>query len=205
MRRRRGSPQGLSPRERGNRSATVGSVVVVRSIPARAGEPRRRAAPGWPRAVYPRASGGTVATRIRLAEREGLSPRERGNPDPSDLLPAGLRSIPARAGEPRPCGRGGRPQRVYPRASGGTTSPSVGVSSSNGLSPRERGNHHARLHDGPSARSIPARAGEPDGGCCGLCEGTVYPRASGGTPTDALTQTVAQGLSPRERGNQRPC
>ena len=72
-----------------------------------------------------------------------------------------------------------------------------------GLSPRERGNHTERAAMVSPERSIPARAGEP------LTPNTtsptveVYPRASGGTMSDAVYATVAQGLSPRERGNRQ--
>ena len=121
--------------------------------------------------VYPRASGGTLASggysEPTPGQTRGLSPRERGNhgvPCHSEPRLNGVGSIPARAGEP-----GRRPSAgqawaaVYPRASGGTIAPL-----------KYRSSPH---------RSIPARAGEP-------------PRARPEAPSD-----VVSGLSPRERGN----
>ena len=54
-------PLGLSPRERGDRVRPDNLSHARRSIPARAGEPRRRLGSASDRRVYPRASGGTYA------------------------------------------------------------------------------------------------------------------------------------------------
>ena len=90
------------------------------SIPAHAGEPvptRRKAGPPT---VYPRACGGTGKIQPEPAQQEGLSPRMRGNHWVIDCNKQKYGSIPAHAGEPH----GGTgwlpPQRVYPRACGGT-------------------------------------------------------------------------------------
>ena len=70
---------GLSPRVRGNHYLIMLVFVLLRSIPARAGEPCLRKPAHPPSRVYPRACGGTsvqlgVGTRLW-----GLSPRVRGN------------------------------------------------------------------------------------------------------------------------------
>ena len=75
------SNHGLSPRERGNRDRARPGERLLGSIPARAGEPRARAGRGQRSWVYPRASGGTDTWSWAEALIEGLSPRERGNPD----------------------------------------------------------------------------------------------------------------------------
>ena len=64
--------------------------------------------------------GGTGETQRHKSEKEGLSPRVRGNPQPCQVAQARNGSIPACAGEPalHPGGYGG--QRVYPRVCGGT-------------------------------------------------------------------------------------
>ena len=173
---------GLSPRERGNPAS-----------------PGRR--PSKPE-VYPRASGGTDAVVGGGEGEQGLSPRERGNRHRAACGSSAGGSIPARAGEPDPRWTTSSPPRVYPRASGGTQ---LGIQTENvtsGLSPRERGNL-LRLSTKPtSARSIPARAGEPCRRCRRRAGTPVYPRASGGTHSPMLGFITSAGLSPRERGNQ---
>ena len=70
-----------------------------------------------------------------------------------------------------------------------------------GLSPRVRGN---RVQNGfalQAARSIPARAGEPSCATGTSAWNGVYPRACGGTATNAQANAVQAGLSPRVRGN----
>ena len=111
---------GLSPRVRGNRLEGHAGDPYQRSIPARAGEPSRRAGSGRSTAVYPRACGGTRMMCRQIPRSNGLSPRVRGNPPavPSTRLLA--RSIPARAGEPSITSEVISAMRVYPRACGGT-------------------------------------------------------------------------------------
>ena len=113
---------GLSPRVRGNPLPSNCVTLILRSIPACAGEPWPLQWPCRPLQVYPRVCGGTALHRIHFWAEPGLSPRVRGNP--LDVLGALLlygsiprvrgnqygpayqtapfRSIPACAGEP-PC------------------------------------------------------------------------------------------------------
>ena len=73
-----GAAGGLSPRVRGNRLHHVRQFRGHRSIPARAGEPRRK----WPgrrrRTVYPRACGGTSSAGCPPDGRRGVYPRACG-------------------------------------------------------------------------------------------------------------------------------
>ena len=176
---------GLSPRERGNHRRPTGGGDGHGSIPVRAGEPNPTSA-SWPaRRVYPRASGGTTDEHGDVAHDDGLSPRERGNPELYRPLRRQPRSIPARAGEPAGTFRSLGTATVYPRASGGTSDCGGPLIWRHGLSPRERGNPAGLLPVGALERSIPARAGEPakrrtSGSCV-----PVYPRASGGTSRPA--------------------
>ena len=173
--------------------------------------------------VYPRACGGTAnITPKHSTIRRGLSPRVRGN------LHAGKsresigrsRSIPARAGEPRPNRvavdydpglsprvRGNLARRqlplgkwVYPRACGGTRYRlSRFAVAAKGLSPRVRGNPRSRIASAKE-RSIPARAGEP--------HPPIHPRrartgsipARAGEPLHACTKSVHVGVYPRACG-----
>ena len=176
------------------------------SIPARAGEPAaaQRGALS-PRGAMSRSDGellqGSIPARAGEplnwgALWDGLSPRERGN-----AALAGARVYPRAIGTP--ARRLVLVISVYPRASGGTSSPSPGTSRSPGLSPRERGNRGDSHTMHVITRSIPARAGEPRWSPSMMGRREVYPRASGGTVINWATSGIlaAQGLSPRERGN----
>ena len=190
---------GLSPRVRGNRSRPVSRSRQRRSIPACAGEPRRVAAAGVSPKVYPRVCGGTAANGPPPLHARGLSPRVRGNHHPQRADGGGQGSIPACAGEPgrhrSVTGRG----RVYPRVCGGTGPKPIARPPLRGLSPRVRGNPSNSSGGVSRARSIPACAGEPGPAQPGNRTAPVYPRVCGGTPVPAVA--VAQGLSPRVRGN----
>ena len=172
---------GLSPRVRGNPSESPARTFALRSIPARAGEPGQSWV-GPPRMwVYPRACGGTHDHADADLHRVGLSPRVRGNPGWRDESLACERSIPARAGEPDHLAGRGVGDGVYPRACGGTRRWRTTGARIRGLSPRVRGNHVIRLCRRETARSIPARAGEPPNVYQRHRAFTVYPRACGGT------------------------
>ena len=172
---------GLSPRVRGNHAGGDGNVVVVRSIPACAGEPCKYCRLLSDGRVYPRVCGGTPAQPPCMSRQDGLSPRVRGNPRWPWRTPSPTRSIPACAGEPLPLSSVGCPIWVYPRVCGGTRWTMRRSPRWPGLSPRVRGNPFAVRRGVPLPRSIPACAGEPSR--CGIagCLGTVYPRVCGGT------------------------
>ena len=109
---------GSSPRERGTPCAEAGPGILVRFIPARAGNARsavrgRRAYP-----VHPRASGERSTEPGETCHEAGSSPRERGTRGLADLAQVRRRFIPARAGNAfrAVCRAGSCP--VHPRASG---------------------------------------------------------------------------------------
>ena len=111
---------GLSPRVRGNPPTRYWWICPGGSIPACAGEPQTSDHwAAWPK-VYPRVCGGTPGQATTTTRPDGLSPRVRGNLEKSITPPAGIRSIPACAGEPT-CQRIVAWRRgVYPRVCGGT-------------------------------------------------------------------------------------
>ena len=174
---------GLSPRVRGNPIPVPIGPIIVRSIPARAGEPVLPCCtrPRW--TVYPRACGGTFIVVVSHVGEAGLSPRVRGNPPPARARMTTLGSIPARAGEPGSCRRNRLRCGVYPRACGGTSVKARTGGYRWGLSPRVRGNHDEGRDRNVQGRSIPARAGEPHQHQHRERIWKVYPRACGGTPT----------------------
>ena len=111
----------------------------------------------------------------------GLSPRRRGNH-------AGRR-LQADSGGPIPAG-------------GGTRGITRAANDDLGLSPRKRGNLERLRAGGLRNGPIPAQAGEP---CArpgrSVCA-WAYPRAGGGTRGLPFAAELAEGLSPRRRGNQ---
>ena len=152
--------------------------------------------------VYPRARGGTKRTYRSAGKHKGLSPRTRGNLPPAKTAAEVLGSIPAHAGEPGMLTILMGLVRVYPRARGGTRFTSFPQYSSQGLSPRTRGNQTLVVGSEEDAGSIPAHAGEPSRWGALPLSGTVYPRARGGTGPGKPVSEKRQGLSPRTRGNR---
>ena len=94
---------GLSPHARGKPRTTPAFIAGRgRVYPRACGETRISNRPKacieeW---VYPRACGGTGNNRLPVAQGQGLSPRVRGNLIGCRVDPAGIGSIPARAGKP---------------------------------------------------------------------------------------------------------
>ena len=133
--------QGLSPRVRGNPPNVVVRCLLIRSIPACAGEPHAALSNeigGW---VYPRVCGGTLLGDSAIDGCRGLSPRVRGNPYAAPPALGEVGSIPACAGEPSGRVKNRSSPTVYPRVCGGTGFFNIAWHGYPGLSPRVRGNH----------------------------------------------------------------
>ena len=152
---------GLSPRVRGNQCARGGRWQCGWSIPACAGEPTTMTSKLSVSRVYPRVCGGTCHHAAPGQIGNGLSPRVRGNRPDDIVFDAGVRSIPACAGEPLPEVEGEADTRVYPRVCGGTWRPRPASAAYIGLSPRVRGNRQSAPSTLLPQGSIPACAGEP--------------------------------------------
>ena len=115
-------------------------TVLLRSIPACAGEPAWENKRQYKFEVYPRVCGGTLWFSTYQASISGLSPRVRGNHGHSTHRGRPSGSIPACAGEPAQCHKPACEYRVYPRVCGGTTRARAFCDGGRGLSPRVRGN-----------------------------------------------------------------
>ncbi len=199
---RRAVVRGLSPRVRGNLKNHHGPPTPRRSIPACAGEPAIWVGVAISLVVYPRVCGGTRRRRKELEPWIGLSPRVRGNQDAARKRGKRWGSIPACAGEPQAAADIDRAERVYPRVCGGTNDYRRSHERLKGLSPRVRGNPGPAGPGGPTARSIPACAGEPAARSRRRSAAQVYPRVCGGTARRTARRRTKGGLSPRVRGNR---
>ena len=115
---------------------------------------------------------------------------------------AGVRSIPACAGEPIGPSLWTGATRVYPRVCGGTWPVCWRRRPPDGLSPRVRGNPYPPPRPPMIARSIPACAGEPQVCWASVSRPSVYPRVCGGTDRLLPFRAGLPGLSPRVRGNR---
>ena len=197
-----GFTKGLSPRVRGNRTATPRPRGDLGSIPAGAGEPKSGRSSAPRNSVYPRGCGGTSSSTSGTSLSRGLSPRVRGNQVDDRHPPPRRGSIPAGAGEPTASDTTGTPDTVYPRGCGGTVQRDSLESSCRGLSPRVRGNLLRVLIHVDRDGSIPAGAGEPWSAGRGNGRSRVYPRGCGGTSRSRTGRPGSSGLSPRVRGNQ---
>ena len=156
-------------------------------------------------------------------DKEGLSPRLRGNHRHRQRERARHGSIPALTGKPAAelatvqafrvypalTGKPGRVKiycrvgEVYPRAYGETGIRAPRRWPGAGLSPRLRGNLELRPGQGLRPGSIPALTGKPRIRKRCAPSGRVYPRAYGETPQAQPVQSEFVGLSPRLRGNRR--
>jgi len=155
------APGGRSPRARGSRDWLRMSAIVLRSIPACAGEP-------FPFMLFPpcfwvdpRVRGGAVTRYLKPGGVEGRSPRARG----SLTLGNGERlyegSIPACAGEPQMDATPVKYRQVDPRVRGGAGFSKTSRQRTSGRSPRARGSRSAWRRPNGRYGSIPACAGEP--------------------------------------------
>ena len=118
-----GFTRGLSPRVRGNPGPAIRPNDGPGSIPACAGEPGNRTLEEFLAGVYPRVCGGTFGYDVTDVQKVSLSPRVRGNPSFTPIVPDGMKSIPACAGEPVIRDAGAAVPEVYPRVCGGTSIP----------------------------------------------------------------------------------
>ena len=130
---------GLSPRGRGKRIANYEAYAGGRSIPAWAGETRRRHSLRRAPSVYPRVGGGNESVSHTEVATQGLSPRGRGKRPGGKILSSNEGSIPAWAGETFSSRQRRYRKAVYPRVGGGNDASATADFATGGLSPRGRG------------------------------------------------------------------
>ena len=192
---------GLSPLARGNRSVATAAGVTGGLSPLARGNPedRTRLLCDW--GPIPACAGQPPRLGSWIYSGLGLSPLARGNPIEHGRIGQGLGPIPACAGQPKASAAPGGGIRAYPRLRGATPITSTAAGAYQGLSPLARGNLPAELLSDFLAGPIPACAGQPSCGRCGLLAIWAYPRLRGATSRRALLPPLRRGLSPLARGN----
>ena len=196
-----GMKRGRSPRVRGSLSSRVSRALRSRSIPACAGEPLTTVMTPSIVEVDPRVCGGALTTTYIIPPSEGRSPRVRGSPKSKSSVMVPYGSIPACAGEPIPVEHVSVIRRVDPRVCGGAELWADPAMRATGRSPRVRGSPSASRSNLLISRSIPACAGEPEGGDGRRGLRRVDPRVCGGAYSRSFIAVRRAGRSPRVRGS----
>ena len=130
---------GTSPRVRGKRDGSAHADLVVRYIPACAGEAGASRCPRSPRPVHPRVCGGSLIGVWNRNRSTGTSPRVRGKPPMKTQPYPSSRYIPACAGEAGDLTWTCKNKPVHPRVCGGSESIYNELPVHGGSSPRVRG------------------------------------------------------------------
>ncbi len=187
---------------RGSRHVDYLFLPCIGSIPASAGQPRRRIIDPLLPTVYPRECGAARSVRPGCHTCTGLSPRVRGSLISISYLYLVCRSIPASAGQPIVIVVPPSYLRVYPRECGAAFIPDIDAIREEGLSPRVRGSRALSRVAKLFRRSIPASAGQPHPCNATRRSSTVYPRECGAASPYPLGTLNVPGLSPRVRGSR---
>ena len=170
---------GSSPRMRGKPVRCVVDIVVLRIIPAHAGQTPCDERERRSRTDHPRACGANNDFPSNDSDPEGSSPRMRGKHRSFSFVTLNLRIIPAHAGQTTLAWNHPNTTSDHPRACGANRRGSIPKPSVIGSSPRMRGKRPYR-HTGQDAdRIIPAHAGQT--AACPRSRGptTDHPRACG--------------------------
>ena len=157
---RRRPGTGSSPRMRGKQYAVLQLLLVLRIIPAHAGQTwwSRRGSGRLP--DHPRACGANGVAAVSVPDGHGSSPRMRGKRPPSPMVARSSRIIPAHAGQTVPVLRSSSSHSDHPRACGANLFNTSDELMRVGSSPRMRGKPRLHPTESPYRRIIPAHAGQ---------------------------------------------
>ena len=146
------------------RPTTIFGALNLRFIPACAGNSPRAASMGTTASVHPRVCGELRFRHRRIRSERGSSPRVRGTPMVGGTEVAGVRFIPACAGNSPDLRRQATFQPVHPRVCGELVDSRVAALTEDGSSPRVRGTPAFALLFRRVGRFIPACAGNSEAG-----------------------------------------
>ena len=191
---------GSSPRVRGKLVGVGPCAVILRIIPARAGQTKRkpRGRTGLP--DHPRACGANAADNATKIGNAGSSPRVRGKLFGGHGIHGEMRIIPARAGQTTSFHPPNAMSPDHPRACGANRTATTNEDVVIGSSPRVRGKLCGKQVGRCRVRIIPARAGQTRWPGSRRCAPTDHPRACGANKTGIHLASYQVGSSPRVRG-----
>ena len=159
-----GRLDGSSPHARGTLSGALEKLVLLRFIPAYAGNASAPGFRGRPSSVHPRIRGERCGCPAVGDGTSGSSPHTRGTRIRARQVHLFRRFIPAYAGNAHFCTCWHIACPVYPRIRGERRAEVVAVLDADGSSPHARGTHHADNRRSWRGRFIPACAGNADVG-----------------------------------------
>ena len=194
------SVSGSSPRTRGTEHMGHSAAVVLRFIPADAGNRPQHPPPKPRRPVHPRGRGEQAAEVKKKQLESGSSPRTRGTAHINHGSHIPIRFIPADAGNRGARQRSSTKRSVHPRGRGEQPSASVAITSIFGSSPRTRGTGHHQCTQARSLRFIPADAGNSSEAPISSASCSVHPRGRGEQHQSHRLLPELNGSSPRTRG-----
>ena len=191
---------GSSPHARGTRGRQVPRHVVIRFIPACAGNALPSDTRNGQMPVHPRMRGERSFVLGPVLEHVGSSPHARGTL--SSVLPAKPppRFIPACAGNAPAWAWCPPPRAVHPRMRGERLMNTPMLPQSIGSSPHARGTLAACRSGGQQHRFIPACAGNASANQDAGRYRTVHPRMRGERRKPSLWPFRPVGSSPHARG-----
>ena len=177
--------------------------LVLRFIPAPAGNAGRQRRHCKASTVHPRACGERVVQADDSPLYTGSSPRLRGTPRHHRPSAAENRFIPAPAGNAAAVAHDGLHPPVHPRACGERHRGGKIGRGLDGSSPRLRGTRVSRRRAGGCGRFIPAPAGNAFSQPKRASPIAVHPRACGERRCPKYMRCYIYGSSPRLRGTLR--
>ncbi len=195
---------GSSPRVRGTLHRFAAGVVILRFIPACAGNAPSQAAKCSSTTVHPRVCGERSLRYWPMIVSIGSSPRVRGTQ--WRLLPTlpNSRFIPACAGNAQRSSRRCSAGSVHPRVCGERVMASTIMCAGFGSSPRVRGTLAGLRAHPVVSRFIPACAGNARGWQHRRGQPSVHPRVCGERFVGVPLNASILGSSPRVRGTPIP-
>ena len=191
---------GSSPLARGTRVDGMERVLLLRFIPARAGNTHPGSTTPNSSAVHPRSRGEHSSRNAASMPLNGSSPLARGTQTGRERARSFIRFIPARAGNTGRARRTLPGDAVHPRSRGEHHSTSVRRGITCGSSPLARGTLSGNRRPMRHGRFIPARAGNTSTRCASATPAAVHPRSRGEHVEKIEYWTAEPGSSPLARG-----
>ena len=193
---------GSSPPARGTHGERLVGRLVLRFIPARAGNTQEMRRPSGPHPVHPRPRGEHQEGQVAYILQHGSSPPARGTP-PHGIRPRSKhRFIPARAGNTKRVKWPTSSNTVHPRPRGEHHHMASAHEVNTGSSPPARGTRFLAVEVYAVARFIPARAGNTPPRPSLGCAWSVHPRPRGEHQRLLKPEVKSSGSSPPARGTR---